>query len=273
MVMAGLFRVNASVYKTAGRLNAAPSGSTLAASTFSLSLSLLSGAPVMTDSIPKDPWHQVTLSRDEATEYLDRIGLPAAQTLQQPPSLDLLARLLQSQLETIPKDTTPMHVAEQLWQPGSDPATPISLTSALDNMPEGILAFDRVIRQRKGAFCFAVNPTFSAFLRAFGFRVSELVGRTFKNLNNDPVTHPDGFKWGTFTHGFEVVDWPGSEKRYLVDAAWGPWACPVPYVPLFLVLAREGSLPDPSNNIDQNRSRERLDRHRLEPVRSVPPRP
>jgi hypothetical protein len=180
----------------------------------------------MADGIPLDPWKQVALTREQAVEYLERIQLPSS-TVSEPPSLELLSKLLQSQLENVPKDTTPMHVSESQWT-SQDEHEPIKLTSALTNMPEGTIAFDRIVKQHKGAFCFAVNPTFSAFLRVFGFRVSELVGRTFKNLNNDPLTHPDGWKWGTFTHGFEVVDWPGSEKRYLVDAAWGPWACPVP---------------------------------------------
>ncbi|TKA55044.1 hypothetical protein B0A53_02519 [Rhodotorula sp. CCFEE 5036] len=183
----------------------------------------------MADGIPLDPWKQVALTREQAVEYLERIQLPSS-TVSEPPSLELLSKLLQSQLENVPKDTTPMHVSESQWT-SQDEHEPIKLTSALTNMPEGTIAFDRIVKQHKGAFCFAVNPTFSAFLRVFGFRVSELVGRTFKNLNNDPLTHPDGWKWGTFTHGFEVVDWPGSEKRYLVDAAWGPWACPVP-IPL-----------------------------------------
>lgn len=180
----------------------------------------------MADPIPRDPWAQVALTRDQALEYLDRIGLPAA-TLSEPPSFDLLARLLQSQLEAIPIDTTPMHVSESLWD-SQDPTAPIELSSALLDMPEGTDAFDRIVRQRKGAFCFAVNPTFCAFLRAVGFRVSEVVGRAFKSLNNDPLSHPDGWKWGTLTHGLQVVDWAGSEKRYFVDAAWGPWSCPVP---------------------------------------------
>jgi hypothetical protein len=75
----------------------------------------------------------------------------------------------------------------------------------------------------------AINAAFAAFLRTFGFRVSELVGRTFKSLGNDPLTHPDGWKWGTFTHELLVVDWEGSE-RWLVDGAWGPRSLSVPFV-------------------------------------------
>ena len=61
----------------------------------------------------------------------------------------------------------------------------------------------------------AINATFSSFLRVFGFRVSELVGRTFKSLGNDPLTHKDGHKWGTMTHEVMLADWEGSEGRYL----------------------------------------------------------
>ncbi|BGP23037.1 arylamine N-acetyltransferase [Rhodotorula toruloides] len=175
----------------------------------------------MSDGIPLDPWQQITLSRPRVEAYLKRIQLPLS-TLDEKPSLPLLAKLMQSQLENIPKDTTPMHVEE--WD---GPSKPIKLSSVL-RMPEGVEAFDRIVTENKGAFCFAVNPTFAAFLRFFGFQVSELVGRTFKSLGNDPRTHPDGWKWGMLTHELMVAHWEGSDARYLVDAAWGPWGCPVP---------------------------------------------
>ncbi|GAA6060951.1 hypothetical protein JCM10212_006533 [Sporobolomyces blumeae] len=172
-----------------------------------------------------DPFHQALLSPSQAIDYLDRISLPRS-LIDERPSFELLSRLLLAQLEQIPKDTTPLHVAEAQW---ASPPSVIKLSTAYTNMPESTSAFDRVIKQRKGAFCFAINATLSAFLRSFGFRVSELVGRTFKgDPANDPATHPDGYKWGTMTHEMMVVDWPGSDGRYLVDGAWGPWACPVP---------------------------------------------
>ncbi|BGP38204.1 hypothetical protein JCM10449v2_002133 [Rhodotorula kratochvilovae] len=170
----------------------------------------------MSDGWPTDPWVQQTLTCEQTEQYLDRIHLPRtlADSL---PSLDLLTTIMVSHLEHIAKDTTPLHVPEGQWE---GPSTPIKLGSAFTNMPESKGAFDRVVVQKKGAFCFAINSTFAAFLRSFGFRVSELIGRSFKNLGNDPTTHADGWKWGTLTHELLVADWPGSDGRWLVDGAW-----------------------------------------------------
>lgn len=167
---------------------------------------------------PADPFAVSRLSRTEATAYLERIQLPSS-LLDSPPSLSLLSKLFLSHLEQIPKDTSPLHVPEGQWR---DPSTPIKLGSAFTNMPLGASAFDRIIHENKGAFCFSINATFAGLLRYFGFTVSELVGRTFRSLGNDPLTHPDGYKWGTFTHQLLVAGWEGTVDRYLVDAAWGP---------------------------------------------------
>ncbi|BGP14128.1 hypothetical protein JCM10213_002426 [Rhodosporidiobolus nylandii] len=178
----------------------------------------------MSDGIPPDPFVATALSREDAEVYVNRIKLPRS-VLDEGPSAGLLQHVMQSQLEQVAKDTSPLHVPEEQWK-GSN--TPIKLSSALSAMPESISSFDRIVRQRKGAFCFAINAAFAALLRSLGFRVSELVGRTFKSLGNDPLTHADGWKWGTFTHHLLVTDWEGSDGRYLVDGAWGPWSCSVP---------------------------------------------
>ncbi|KAF8173886.1 hypothetical protein K438DRAFT_1683119 [Mycena galopus ATCC 62051] len=170
-------------------------------------------------SFPPDPYVQAKLNRDEAGAYLQRLKLSAA-LLDSPPSLSLLSTLFLSHLEQIPKDTSPLHVPEAQW---SGPSTPIKLSSAFTNMPEGVSALNRIVRENKGAFCFSINASFAGFLRYFGFTVSELTGRSFKSLGNDPTTHPDGWKWGTFTHELLVAGWPEHADRYLVDAAWGPW--------------------------------------------------
>ncbi|GAA5967373.1 hypothetical protein JCM21900_000349 [Sporobolomyces salmonicolor] len=172
------------------------------------------------DGIPLDPYVQQVFSKEDAELYLDRICLPRS-TLEQQASAELLETLMLAQLEHIPKDTSPLHVPEKQWD---RPNTPIKLGSAFTGMPESVSSFDRIVKCRKGAFCFAINASFSAFLRVFGFRISELVGRTFKSLGNDPLTHADGWKWGTMTHELMVADWEGSGARYLIDGAWGPWA-------------------------------------------------
>ncbi|KAJ7672256.1 arylamine N-acetyltransferase 1 [Mycena polygramma] len=168
---------------------------------------------------PAEPYAQAKLNRTEATAYLERIKLPS-NLVDSPPSLSLLSTLFLAHLEQIPKDTSPLHVPEGQWNGAS---TPIKLGSAFTNMPLGASAFDRIVHENKGAFCFSINATFASFLRYFGFTISELVGRSFKSLGNDPLTHPDGFKWGTLTHQLLVAGWPDSADRYLIDGAWGPW--------------------------------------------------
>ncbi|KAJ7166049.1 arylamine N-acetyltransferase 1 [Mycena filopes] len=167
---------------------------------------------------PLDPFAQAKLNRADAAAYLERIKLPST-LLDSPPSLSLLSTLFLSHLEQIPKDTTPLHVPEAQWK---GPSTPIKLGSAFTNMPVGISSFDRIVHENKGAFCFSINASFAGFLRYFGFTISELVGRSFKSLGNDPSTHPDGYKWGTFTHQMLIAGWADCADRYLVDAAWGP---------------------------------------------------
>ncbi|GAA5835797.1 hypothetical protein JCM9279_004649 [Rhodotorula babjevae] len=178
----------------------------------------------MADGWPLDPWVQHKLSHEQTEQYLARLALPRT-LVHEPPSLDLLTRVLVSHLEQVAKDTSPLHVPEEQWE---GPSTPIRLSSAFTNMPESTSAFDRVVLQRKGAFCFAINAVFASLLRSLGFRVSELAGRTFKDLGNDPDKKPEGWKWGTLTHELLVADWPGSDGRWVVDGAWGPWSCSVP---------------------------------------------
>ncbi|CAK5275969.1 unnamed protein product [Mycena citricolor] len=172
----------------------------------------------MTDPYPTDAFEAKTLSRDQAAAYLDRIKLPNA-LLDSPPSLELLSSVFLAHLEQIPKDTTPLHVSEEQWR---GPSTPIQLGSAFTSMPLGALAMGRIVGEKKGAFCFSINATFSSLLRFWGFDVSEVASRSYKALGQDPRTNEAGWKWGTITHGFMIVGWAGSADRYLVDGAWGP---------------------------------------------------
>ncbi|KAF7293202.1 Peptidase-S9 domain-containing protein [Mycena chlorophos] len=171
------------------------------------------------DPYVPDAFVQSVLPKTQAQAYLERIKLSAT-LIDTPPSLDLLSTILLAQLEQVPKDTGPLHVPENQW---TDASASIILGSSFTNMPLGIAAGNRIITENKGAYCFAINATFASFLRAFGFTISELVARSFRSLNNDPRTHPDGWKWGTFTHEVLIAGWEGHPDRYLVDAAWGPW--------------------------------------------------
>ncbi|KAJ7695849.1 arylamine N-acetyltransferase 1 [Mycena olivaceomarginata] len=163
-------------------------------------------------SFPADPYAQAKLNRADAGAYLERIKLPAT-LLDSPPSLSLLSTLFLSHLEEIPKDTSPLHVPEEQWD---GPSTPIKLSSAFTNMPLGASAFDRIVHENKGAFCFSINASFASFLRYFGFTISELVGRVVQVARERSDDTPRWMEVGD-THA------PAVGCGYLIDGAWGPW--------------------------------------------------
>jgi len=101
------------------------------------------------DGIPLDPYVQLTLTPQQVHQYLERIRLPPS-TFDERPSFELLSKLLLAQLEHIPLDTSPLHVPEADWELEK----PIELSSNFTGMPEGIGAFERLVVQKKGAFCF-----------------------------------------------------------------------------------------------------------------------
>lgn len=73
-----------------------------------------------------------------------------------------------------------------------------------------------------GGYCFSLNSTFAAFLRVFGFRVSELAARVYGALGKDP--EEAGLLWGPTSHECLVVDWETDgvrSERYFVDVGFG----------------------------------------------------
>ncbi|KAM0792583.1 hypothetical protein ACM66B_005244 [Microbotryomycetes sp. NB124-2] len=170
---------------------------------------------------PPNPFTDASLTREAVEQYLERINVDASR-IGQPPSLELLAELQLKHLETVPKDTTSLHVKEDEWKE----SRAITMASAWGGMPQpGDAAFERIVTQHRGAFCFTTNSLFARLLRSFGFRVSECVSRCYKALGNDPRTHPEGWIWGSITHELLFVDWPESVaagRRFIVDAMWGP---------------------------------------------------
>ncbi|KAK4053166.1 hypothetical protein OIV83_001901 [Microbotryomycetes sp. JL201] len=170
---------------------------------------------------PPNPFTDAALSDEAVRQYLARIKVDL-EWIRRPPSLELLAELQLKHLENVPKDTTSLHVKEDEWN-GS---RAITMASAWGGMPQpGDAAFERIVTQHRGAFCFTTNSLFARLLRSFGFRVSECVSRCYKALGNDPRVHPEGWIWGSITHELLFVDWPESlaqGKRFIVDAMWGP---------------------------------------------------
>lgn len=126
---------------------------------------------------PQNPFPSLPFTPSETLAYLTRLSLPDSLT-SQPPSLPLLQQLFTAQNQSVPKDTSPLHVPEADWT-SAPHETPIVLGSALGEMPVGALAWERIVEGGKGGFCFATNGTFARFLRAWGFRVSEMATRCY----------------------------------------------------------------------------------------------
>ncbi|KAL8286393.1 hypothetical protein RQP46_004410 [Phenoliferia psychrophenolica] len=150
---------------------------------------------------PQNPFSTTACDRSAAAAYLTRIKLPHA-LLDAPPTLELLSQLFLAQLESVPKDTSALHATAAAWD---GPSIPIVLASNYPGMPVGTASSDLIVKESRGAFCFSIN-----------------------SLGENPLTHPLGWHWGTMTHEILVVDWEGSDGRFLVDGAWGPWNQPVP---------------------------------------------
>ncbi|GLY69181.1 arylamine N-acetyltransferase family protein [Amycolatopsis taiwanensis] len=83
------------------------------------------------------------------------------------PSLEALRELHRSHLETVPFENLSVHLPER-----------IELTEKA--------LFDKIVRRRRGGFCYELNGAFAALLRALGFEVTLLSARVFANENPGP---------------------------------------------------------------------------------------
>ncbi|GAA6000941.1 hypothetical protein JCM10207_007335 [Rhodosporidiobolus poonsookiae] len=161
------------------------------------------------------------LSLPDTELYLERIGLPAS-LANAKPSLELLSQLLLANHISIPFSSSPIHVAPEDWL---GPNKPIELRRG-PGMELGERNFDRVVRRRQGGYCYSTNPLCAAFLRGFGFRVSEIGARVYLHRGKDP--REAGIWWSQMTHVALLVDWEGSQGRFIVDIGFGGGACPIP---------------------------------------------
>ncbi|GAA6011955.1 hypothetical protein JCM10207_003439 [Rhodosporidiobolus poonsookiae] len=161
------------------------------------------------------------LSRTNAAAYLERINLPGT-LLDSPPSLDLLRSLQSQHMLTVPFESTTIHVPD--WH---DLSAPVSLGGG-EPVALGERAYRHLVELRRGGYCFSGNSTFAALLRYFGFRVSECSARVNAKQRKDPEV--DGYDWDSTSHQVSIVDWEGSDGRFLVDVAFGAnCAYPIPF--------------------------------------------
>lgn len=163
---------------------------------------------------------------EDTERYLTRIGLPPSLS-SAPPSLELLTTLSVAHHLSIPYDTSSMHVARASW---TSPNQPISMRKG-PGMELGEGNFDRIVNRSQGGFCYALNTSFAALLRGWGFKVSECGARVYFRRGKDPKVV--GYHWSATTHETLLVDWEGSEGRYVVDVGFGGGMCPYPLVKEF----------------------------------------
>lgn len=131
------------------------------------------------------------LGRADAAAYLERISLPPA-LLDESPSLDLLRQLQSAHILAVPFESLTLHVPD--WH---DDDAEIHLGGG-HPVGLGSDALNRIVRLKRGGFCFSANSSFAAFLRYFGFRVSECAGRVFSFQRKDPAKA--GYSWEPTSH-------------------------------------------------------------------------
>ena len=143
----------------------------------------------------------------DAEDYLERIGLAGEKPV---PNAEWLDRIVHAQLTHIPFD------AMDCWGKGVTPSLGI----------EDL--FDKIVRHRRGGYCFELNSLFCAFLRALGYKADIVVVHLLRDFTPPPahcavICDIDGEKYftdvgyggpvpdgcvrydGQFHHGYRVV--------------------------------------------------------------------
>ncbi|GAA5959989.1 hypothetical protein JCM3765_006125 [Sporobolomyces pararoseus] len=188
------------------------------------------------------------LNREDALAYLTRSNLPSS-IVDQEPSIELLNQLQTAHLLAVPFESTSVHVKN--WH---DEKAEVRLgggeTVALSDR-----AFRHIVALKRGGYCFSLNGTFPSLLRWFGYRVSECLAKV-NSIRKDPEVH--GVEWEALSHLVSIVDWPGSNGRYLSDVGFG--SGPTSPIPL-----RDGSEVSSIPSTDVYR----LSRHDLIPYVST----
>ena len=189
----------------------------------------------------------------DAEAYLERIGL-AGETPD--PTSEWLDKLIHAQLTHIPFD------AMECWDKGDTPSL------AIEDL------FNKIIKRRRGGYCFELNSLFCSFLRAVGYEAYVVVIHLLRDFTPPPahcavICVIDGIKYfcdvgyggpvpdgavrydGEYHHGYRVVpdgdfcclerrtDDGGTQRVMLYNDAS---ALPVDLIPLnYYVSGRPGS--------------------------------
>lgn len=123
------------------------------------------------------------MDSEHADEYLARFGADRTTAL---------ADLQRLHLEHVPFENLSIHLDE-----------PIDLAEEA--------LFDKIVRQRRGGFCYELNGLFASLLESLGASVDRVGARVWG----------DGAFGPPLDHLQLVVTWPGSSERWLVDVGFG----------------------------------------------------
>jgi N-hydroxyarylamine O-acetyltransferase len=126
-----------------------------------------------------------------AQAYLDRIGAPWPATL----DADALGHLQEQHLRTVPFENLSIHLGE-----------PIKLDEAA--------LFDKVVKRRRGGFCYELNGLFGMLLTTLGFDVKLLCAKVYGSDDFGPP----------FDHLALQVAAPLSPWPLLVDVGFGTFS-------------------------------------------------
>ncbi|WP_406813879.1 arylamine N-acetyltransferase [Mycobacterium sp. M23085] len=128
----------------------------------------------------------------DLSAYFDRIGYRGAAE----PTLEVLQDLMTAHTGSIPFENL-------------DPLMGVPVD---DLSPEALT--DKLVRRRRGGYCYEQNGLMGYVLTEIGFRVRRLAGRVVWMLPPDrPV--------GAQTHTVLAVTFPGSQGPFLVDVGFG----------------------------------------------------
>jgi len=114
------------------------------------------------------------LSADEITAYLARIGVTSPASALKP-DIDTLNMLHRAHVLTIPFENLSVHL------PGEEISLELNALAT------------KIVRRRRGGFCYELNGLFAALLETIGFGVERMAARTYSaelgTFTNNPLDH------------------------------------------------------------------------------------
>ncbi|KAF5372332.1 hypothetical protein D9615_009289 [Tricholomella constricta] len=146
-------------------------------------------------------------SASQISQWLSRIGFPRSYSDVEisggafPHTLDHLEMLTRLHLIAFPFENTEMHY---------------TANHTMDVSPQG--AFERLVVNHKGSYCFGQNGLFMNMLRGLGYRA--YAGSARVNMTPEDVKNPPKFTATSHMVVF-VQPFKGSNETYLVDVGFG----------------------------------------------------